>query len=181
MCPEQEILSAFLDGEVEPPWESKIEEHIAGCKSCRRALSRLEETRSLLQAERPGEWREPMERVRRRLLAQSVRRPNVLPVWKRRVSLPLPLAAAAAAAVLILATALSFALFRSNVGMVRITKAPAGNTEIQIAAPIGALEGLLKSIDSQDSNSDVITLPKKFHLIPVGEPLMGKEAEFLRK
>jgi anti-sigma factor RsiW len=182
MCPDRQILSAYLDGEVQAPWAAVVEQHIEGCEDCRRALGRMEEGRRILLSEDPPNWRAPMERVHMRLLAQSGRHRFAIPFWKRSLSVPLPLAAIVATLVLLLAVSLTVALLRSNIGLVRITKAPAGGTEIQIAAPVGNLETLLKSIDTQSSSEyDVITLPKKFHLMPVGEPLMGKEAEFLRK
>ncbi len=182
MCPDREILSAYLDGEVEPPWDRGIEVHLLGCDSCRVRLARLEETRRLLAVDPLPDIQAPMERVRRSLLAQSVRRPAVLPFWKRSLAVPAPLAATAVALVLLLSAFLVVSLVRSNIGMVRITKGPSGGTEIQIAAPIGNLETLLKSVDTPDSSrEDVIKLPKSFRLMPIGEPRMGKAADFLRK
>jgi anti-sigma factor RsiW len=182
MCPDREILSAYLDGEVEPPWDRGVEEHLLGCETCRLRLARLEETRRLLQTAPLPDVKAPMERVRRALLAQSLRRPLAVPVWRRSMSVPVPLAVGAVALVLLLSAFLAVSLVRSNVGMVRITKGPAGGTEIQIAAPIGNLETLLKSVDTQESTrEDVIKIPKSIRLLPIGEPRMGKAADFLRK
>ncbi len=181
MCPDREILSAYLDGEVEAPWSGAIASHLEGCPSCRTQLARMEALRSrLLAAELPAH-QEPMERVRRSLLAHdAAQTPRFLPFWRRSLSVPLPLAAGAAALVLLLAASLMVALVRSNVGTVRITKAPAGGTEIQISAPIGNIETLLKSLDNSSSSQEVITLPNNYPLVPVGQPLMGKETELLR-
>lgn len=142
----------------------------------------MEEMRRLLQSERQPAWQAPMERIRMKLLAQRVRKPTLfLPFWRKTLTVPLPLAAGAAIVVLLLAASLMIVLLRSNIGLVRITKAPAGGTEIQIAAPIGNLENLLKTFDSRSSNQDVITLPNNYPLMPVGQPFMGKEAELIRK
>jgi len=93
--------------------------------------------------------------------------------------MPLPVAALAAALVLFLGIAFVFTQLRPRVGLVRITRAPAGGTEIQISAPISELETLLKSVGAEDSaREDVILLPKNVRLLPVGEPRMGKAAEF---
>ncbi len=182
MCPDREILSAYLDGEVEPPWDRGIEEHLLDCQTCRLRLARLEETRRILQTAPLPDVKAPMERVRRALLAQSMRRPLVLPVWRRSMTVPLPLAAAAVVLVLLLSAFLAVSLLRPNVGVVRITKGPAGGTEIQIAAPLGTLEGFLKSVDTQESGGEaVIKIPKSIRLMPNGEPLMGKAGDFLRK
>jgi anti-sigma factor RsiW len=181
MCPDREILSAYLDGEVESPWSREIEGHLAGCESCRLRFARMEETRRILQREGMGNWRAPMERVRRHLMARSMQRQPDPPIWKRRLSIPVPLVGIAALVVLCLGISLAYTVFRNEMGTVRITKAPAGGTEIQIAAPVEDLEFLLKSMDTQDSAQDVIKLPKKFRLMPVGEPRMGKADEFLGK
>jgi anti-sigma factor RsiW len=178
---DREILSAFLDGEVESPWREAVSEHLAGCDECRSLLSRMEATRRLLREDASHDPAGPMERIRARMLSQDIRRPIAVPLWRRRLSVPIPLAAAASAFVFLMAVALVLALFRLNIGTVHITRAPAGTMEIKIAAPVGNLESLLKTFETQDSSQDVITIPKDYRLTPVGEPLMGTEAEFPRK
>jgi hypothetical protein len=83
--------------------------------------------------------------------------------------------------VLLLALGVSLALsiVRSNLGFVRVTRAPAGGTEYQFAVPVDKVEALLRSVGGGDASlEDVITLPKNVKLIPIGEPRMGKAAEF---
>ena len=71
---------------------------------------------------------------------------------------------------------------RSDMGYVRITKAPAGGTEYQFAIPYDRVESLLKSVGGSEANIEsVMTLPKNVKLVPVSEPRMGKAAEFPRK
>jgi hypothetical protein len=179
MCPDRQIISAYLDGEIESPWDKAIEEHLASCQACSSLHARLSEIRRVLRAEPLADWHAPMERVRRTLRSQSSLRLREPPVWERRVSVPLPLAALAAALVLFFGIALAVTQLRPRIGLVRITKAPAGGTEIQISAPISELETLLKSVGAEDTaREDVIRLPKNVRLLPVGEPRMGKAAEF---
>ncbi len=179
MCPDRDILSAYIDGELGVPWDEAIAAHVASCAHCQAILDGLRETRQALHREGDLDWKGPMERVRRGILVHAAARPAPSPLWRRRVPVPIPVAALAAAVVLCLGVALAVSLFRSNVGLVRITKAPAGGTEIQIAAPIADLESLIRSIGGEDpSNEDIITLPKNVRLIPVGEPRMGKADEF---
>ena len=180
MCPDRQIISAYLDGEIEAPWNAAISEHLASCSSCQAVHARMAETRRALKDEPPVDWRAPMERVRHALRTRvpPVRLPEA-PVWERKVSIPLPVAALAAAMVLFLGVTLAVTQLRPRIGLVRITKAPAGGTEIQISAPISELETLLKSVGAEDSaREDVILLPKNVRLLPVGEPRMGKAAEF---
>jgi anti-sigma factor RsiW len=182
MCPDRDILSAYFDGEVPSPWREAIAGHAASCASCAAELARLERARQELQSEGGPDWRGPMERVRRGILAYAAARPRRLPLWRRTLTVPVPLAAAAAALVVAVGTALIGVSLRAPVGHVRITRVPAGATEIQISAPAGDLEALLRSVGGEEGpQEEVITLPKNVILFPVGEPRMGKAAEFPRK
>jgi anti-sigma factor RsiW len=182
MCPDREILSAWLDGEIDAPWDRALEEHVGSCPECRVLLERLEAVRrTLLEAPVP-DWRPAMERVRSSLVARGFASEKAAPVWRRRVSLPVPLAVAAGLLVMLLAGALAVSVVRSSFGLVRITRQGSGGTEIRIAAPVGDLESLLQSVDKDAGSLEgVIVLPKDVQLLPVGEPLMGKETEFSRR
>ena len=179
MCPDRHLISAYLDGEIESPWDKAVAEHLASCQACRLVYNKLAEASRALREEPLADWRAPMERVRLALHAATPPRRREPPVWERKVSVPLPVAALAAALVLFLGVTFAVTQLRPKVGLVRITKAPAGGTEIQISAPISELETLLKSVGAEDSaREDVILLPKNVRLLPVGEPRLGKAAEF---
>ncbi|MGO9310658.1 MAG: anti-sigma factor family protein [Spirochaetia bacterium] len=182
MCPDFEILSAYFDGEVASPWWRQIAAHVAECELCRGKLSRMEETRRLLKEEEAQQWRAPMERVRRRILAHVPPERQRVSAWKRQVSLPLPVAALAAALLLTFGVTLAVLATRTSMGYIRVTKAPAGGTEYQFAVPYDKVETLLKSMGGADASIEsVMTIPKSVKLVPVGEPRMGKANEFLRK
>ena len=34
-CPDKDLYSAYIDGELESPWKEKIEEHLSSCEKCR--------------------------------------------------------------------------------------------------------------------------------------------------
>ena len=179
MCPDREILSAYLDGEIGSPWDGAIAEHVASCDACREIYGRLERTRRVLQRDTSLEWREPMARVRRGIMANVPPMRRALPVWRRSVPIPLPVAMLAAALLLALGLSLALTMARTNIGFVKVTRAPAGGTEYQFAVPIDKVEALLKSVGGGEaSREDVMTLPKHVKLIPVGQPRMGKAAEF---
>jgi hypothetical protein len=123
-----------------------------------------------------------MERVRQRILRQTVPLARRIPVWRRQLSVPAPLAMLAAALLVTLGVAVAVMFARSNVGYVRITQAAAGGTEYQFAVPYDKVESLLKSVGGNEANIEsVMTLPKNVKLVPVGEPRMGKATEFPRK
>jgi predicted anti-sigma-YlaC factor YlaD len=182
MCPDREILSAYFDGEIAAPWGREIAAHVATCEKCRARLSGMEGTRRLLADEEAQAWRAPMERVRRRILAHvPAGRPAFSP-WRRQVSLPLPVAVLAAVLLLTFGISLAILATRSNMGYIRVTKAPAGGTEYQFAVPYDKVEALLKSMGGADANIEsVMTIPKNVKLVPVGKPRMGKADEFPRK
>jgi len=182
MCPDREILSAYLDGEIGPPWNAAIGAHVAACGTCRPVMERLEKTRRILREDPIGDWKEPMERVRRAILTRVPPMPRPIPAWRRQVSLPLPLAVLAAVILIALGVSSALSIARSNLGFVKITKAPAGGTEYQFAVPVDKVEALLKSVGGGDTGLEaVLTLPKNVKLVPVGAPRMGKETEFSRK
>ncbi len=182
MCPDREILSAWMDGELEAPWSGAVEEHLRGCAECREKLGALERTRELLQSDPEPELAGPMERVRRSVLARGLAERPATPFWRRKVAMPVPLAAAAMLLVMLLAGALVLSLARGSLGLMAISRPPSGGTEIRIAAPVNDLETLLGAIDRQAaSGEDVIKLPKDVVLTTVGEPRMGREDEFVRR
>jgi len=182
MCPDREILSAYLDGEIAPPWDDAMAYHIASCDKCRAVIAGLQSTQRALQREPAVDWQESMERVRRRILTGESLQPRRVTLWRRQVSLPLPVTVLAAALLLTLGIALVMLATRADMGYIRVTKAPAGGTEYQFAVPYDKVEALLKSVGGNDANIEsVMTLPKNVKLVPVGEPRMGKATEFLRK
>jgi anti-sigma factor RsiW len=182
MCPDHDILSAYIDGEIASPWERAIADHIASCERCHAVHARLLAARRALREEPPEDASGPMERVRQRILSHAPPVQHAPPVWRRQVSLPIPVAALAAALLLTLGVTLAVLVARSNMGFVRITKSPASGTEYQFAVPYDKVEALLKSLGDGDSNIEsVMTLPKDVRLTPVGQPRMVRETDLLRK
>jgi len=120
-----------------------------------------------------------MERVRRGIAA-NVLPParRAAPVWRRAIPIPIPVAFLAAVLLLTLGVTLALSVLRTNIGYVRITRAPAGGTEYQFAVPVDKVEALLKSVGAGDNRDEVMRLPKDVKLIPVGQPRMGKATEF---
>jgi predicted anti-sigma-YlaC factor YlaD len=181
MCPDREILSAYLDGEIEPRWQGVLAAHLVGCADCRAWYEAMARTRQALMADAPDPV-EPMERVRLAVLSRIPPASRPVPAWRRPIAVPLPVAVLAAAAFLALGVSLALAVARTNVGFIRVTRASTGGTEYQFAVPADKVEALLKSVGGQDAADDtVIMLPKNVRLIPVGQPRMGKAADFPRK
>ena len=93
MCPDKEVLSAYFDEEIESSLMASIKEHIEGCSSCRKELSRLEEIRNGLLAEDiPGieessviVW-QAINRVRKVATRERI--------WRKQLVIPVPVATA---------------------------------------------------------------------------------------
>jgi predicted anti-sigma-YlaC factor YlaD len=182
MCPDRNLISAYFDGEIEPPWDRTIADHLAACPRCRALYESLESTRQRLRAEPVMNVREPMERVRRGILSGVLPAATPLPAWRKHLDVPLPIAVVAALALVALGVGLAVSLSRNGMGYIRITRAPTGGAEYQFAVPYDKVESLLKSVGGAAASSDaVMTLPKDVKLIPVGIPRMGTEAEYPRK
>jgi predicted anti-sigma-YlaC factor YlaD len=182
MCPDNEILSAYFDGEISARWGREIAAHVSTCPSCGSRLAEMQKARTLMREGGQQEWQMPMERVRRRILGHAPAVRRRIPAWRRQVVLPLPVAALAALLLLTFGVSLTVLATRTGMGYIRVTKAPAGGTEYQFAVPYDKVEALLKSMGGADASVEsVMTIPKSVKLIPVGEPRMGKATEFPRK
>ena len=184
MCPDEETLSAYLDGEVEEPFKSKITEHVKACVRCSGKLESLQRIKSILLEENDPEYIESMENVKRRIqisvVADNYFFGRLNSFWKRKVALPVPLAVAA----IVLFFIFGFFLIsniadNSGIHLMKIRTEPSGVTEVQVAAPIEDLEQLLKFIDNSNFKKEVIIkLPSQSQFLMLGKPAIVKEAEF---
>jgi anti-sigma factor RsiW len=180
-CPNGEALSAFLDRETESTRGEAIALHLQGCPRCREELDRLQRLRKLLEGDQMPEPRMSFLSIRELMGEPGPGASPRLPVWRRRVTLPLPAAAAAAVLIVVLALALGISSTRSGMRRMSIRRGPAGMTEVEVAAPVGDLERLLRSLDQQSPGQQVIiTLPPHSNLILMGAPRLLREADFER-
>ncbi len=68
MCPDLDLLSAFVDGEVPSPWKERIEAHIKSCASCAAKVEEYRKLDAFLVEERRGfDSMAATDRVRNRL------------------------------------------------------------------------------------------------------------------
>ena len=49
MCLDDQILNTYVDGELEEPWKSQVEEHLSYCVSCRNRCNSLRELSSRIK------------------------------------------------------------------------------------------------------------------------------------
>jgi hypothetical protein len=182
MCPDRQILSLYLDGELPSPWKEKLETHLSCCAPCRerlelyRGLSRFwdrDENRGGLEAAK--------ERVFRRLPGQGEKAPPRRPgLWRKNISVPLPAAAAAAIFLLVLGGFVFRQLLFAGAAQ---DKAMAGvNLDLQGITPVSDINGILQYLGNKDTGDIVILrLPESSNFMSSGEPRILKAAELPAK
>jgi anti-sigma factor RsiW len=201
MCPDRQLLSVYLDGELPSPWKEKMENHLASCPLCRETLETWKRISGKMRgAEDPGPGERVWDRIRRRIEAaadsgESGReepfRPAVVlsgprrvpgKFWRRRVSLPFPTVAAIGAAVL--ALVLGSVLLRPDPplipGAALSSLETAGiDMEFNSIRPVSDVSGVLQYLESMDSDDIVIIrLPESRSFQSSGEPKMLRAADY---
>ncbi|MDR2257911.1 MAG: zf-HC2 domain-containing protein [Treponema sp.] len=195
MCPDHQMLSVYLDGELPSPWKEKMEKHLAFCASCRDRLESYGEiSRHLKRAEAAPAEAEAVpagtvfageaalegakDRVWLRLqnLEAPRRRPGPA-IWRRSVSIPLP---AAAAAAVIFCIALAAVLFRQNTGTPQMQDMATAGVDLDVRGimPVSDMHGVLQYLGDQDTGDIVILrLPESRSFMSSGEPTLLKAAD----
>jgi len=134
MCPEPQMISIYMDGELPSPWKEKLEAHLSECSLCSEKLESFKMMHKLFfkdlsqgQNENAADEfaKEAKERVWQqletsrtgnirsaRIYGQSRLTGRNYNVWKHKLSVPIP-AIAAAAAIIVLITVL---IVNSNSG-----------------------------------------------------------------
>ncbi|MDR1900331.1 MAG: zf-HC2 domain-containing protein [Treponema sp.] len=182
MCPDREILSVYLDGELPSPWKEKMESHLALCARCRERLEgyRVVHDTVFRSMASPG----AMEAARERVWANLERRRGTgsclyrdAGIWRRRVTVPLP-AAAAAAAIFVIVLALVW--IRRPAAYLREPEAAmAAEIDMGDIVPMSDLNGVLQYLGGEDTGNYVILkLPESRSFMSMGEPTILKEADY---
>jgi hypothetical protein len=194
MCPDRQILSVYLDGELPSPWKEKLENHLASCSLCRKTVEDWKwVSGEMREEEDPGSRERVWERICRRIEgtegAGSPLRAGDSSVlgdlWRRRVSLPFPAAAVMAAAAAVMVLALGSMAFKSSQAPLVPDSAissleTAGiDMELNNIRPISNVSGVLQYLESTDSNDImIIRLPESRSFQSAGEPKMLRAADY---
>jgi anti-sigma factor RsiW len=187
MCPDRQIISLYVDGELPSPWDEKMEAHLESCEKCRSTLARYRSIRNYLSDDPEKTLTEAQERVWQKIAAPSLvisREPRKA-IWSRNITLPLPAAAAAMVFIAVLAFVGVRALYRpvpttaiiqDQVATGGIGLSDTGMVNIQDMA------GVLQYLSSQD-NGDfmVIRLPESRTFTHIGEPALINAADYSRR
>ena len=198
MCPDQQLLSVYLDGELPSPWKEKMESHLAQCPACSQRLENYKrlfapsaenalEEKALMEAAGDRIW-EKLEAGR--LYSHSNVRPAGKPrafagagILRRRISVSMP-AAAAAVVILILAA------FWAGGGFVRQPNEIPAKENMLLASdealpgiiPASDMNGVLQHLGGFDSGDILILrLPESRNFFSSGDPAIIRAADYSRR
>jgi anti-sigma factor RsiW len=194
MCPDRDLVSAYIDGEVPSPWRERLEEHMASCPDCAASAASYSSLGDRLRIEEAGEGA-ALARGRARLesiligmpataappRALILARKRSLPrtAWRRSVSLPLPFAAAAAILVILLGGATTMLAFRPAKGP--SIQAVASGELAPLKAQPASMDELLRYINSSDGTVTLtIKLPTGTTFDSAGKPVIMRSSQVLR-
>ncbi|MDR0450627.1 MAG: zf-HC2 domain-containing protein [Treponema sp.] len=183
MCPDRQLLSVYLDGELPSPWKEKMESHLFSCPRCRETLDAWR--RMSLRLEDVPDAGEARDRVWERLSASAgkaakpdrVFSPAPVPdMWRRKV--PLPFTAALAAAAAALAIVFTTILLRQPADIPSAANSPVSaetDMNIQGIVPVSDMNSVLRYLESTDSGDMmIIRLPESRKFVNAGEPMIIK-------
>lgn len=181
MCPDPQLLSAYYDEELDPMQAREVEEHIAGCTSCRERTASF----SLLSADLVCLSVPDIEESQARSwqAIQARRNAAVVTIWQRRISIPMPVAAAAAAAIVL---ALGFSIFSTITGfrhggafpLIATSVAP---RESPMEIQASNINDIINYLNSRELGTNVtMQLPNNLQRIPIGQPQLMRAVDFRR-
>ena len=196
MCPDRQIISLFLDGELPSPWNDKMKSHLASCPECQTIYEGYGGLREKLGDLNEDTVKTAQDRVWEKLNAeeewnlkpsssQSMIKRSSLRVWRGSVTLPLPVAAAAA--VIIIVAFFALLGIRGN-ATVPVPVVQDSVTALNIGlddqgiVPVTDMNGVLRYLSSQD-NGDfmVIRLPETRNFSRIGDPALINAADYSRR
>jgi hypothetical protein len=196
MCPDRQILSLYLDGELPSPWKEKLEGHLASCPGCRALVESWGRISRELRIEvDPARGERVWEAVSARAAAGEVPSRESFPaprgfslseLWRRRVSLPLPAAAAlgvaAAAFVFVFGSMGRDSPPQNPVpasGLPFVSMETGGlDMEFKDIPSVGDSTGMSRYLGTTDASDMVIHLPESRSFRSAGEPKLIRAADY---
>ena len=176
MCPDRQLLSIYVDGEMPSPWKERMESHLDSCNSCSATAGTFRAIASAvseidmenLEAAKARVWR---------ALASSTRFQRSPSSWRRPLILPLPAAIAAIFAVAIITALVTGPLFRTSETSIADIR-----SDIRPAIPVTDMGSILRYLETQDSSGEIIIikLPDTSDFSFSGEPALVRAADYIR-
>ncbi|MFW5768504.1 MAG: anti-sigma factor family protein [Spirochaetota bacterium] len=169
MCPNDQILSAYFDSEIELPHRQRVTEHIAGCSSCGDKVDSYNTTRNLMRSDEVPALDESRERVLKRIYAEKAGNNEAgNTFWRKKVVLPAPLAAAAGILFFILVGGMAAIMMREEPSYTAsVQRKPSSAIRIE-GENLEEIRALLESRELVvEANFE---LPREKDFVIIGEP-----------
>jgi len=205
MCPDPQLLSIYVDGELPSPWKEKMENHFSQCSECEEKLENLKRLHELFKkdnsarrtivdkdaedstAEQELQFIEEEKSKVWRNLESRRRFKNNARLWQRRLSIPLPAAAAAAAVVVVVLVAMF--MLRSgpvkNNGFAQQQETAnfilAAEDEYPALLPTADLSSILQYLAPEGTDVIILRLPESKNFSRTGEPAIIRAADYQRR
>jgi anti-sigma factor RsiW len=194
MCPDRDLVSAYVDGEVPSPWRERLEEHISSCRDCGARAASYAALGERLREEAPSGESASLARGRERLDALLAAAPRAVEpsalrgpaagspfrgAWRRPVSLSLPMAAAAALIAVLLGGAA--AMIALKPGKAASIQTVASGELIPQKAQPASMDELLRYLDSSEGQVTLtINLPTGTTFGSAGKPVIMRTGQVVR-
>jgi len=195
MCPDPQLLSIYVDGELPSPWNEKMDAHLRECSACREKFENFKKIREMFGKDasagkiNEADIQASKEKIWRNIEAK--RRFTPYPrIWRRRISISIPAAAAAAIIIALVA------IFITNSGQIlnngfagkklksddRSNIILAAEEEIPEIIPAATdLNGVLQYLGADSSDIIILRLPESRNFSRVGEPAIIRAADYSRR
>jgi len=192
MCPDPQILSIYLDGELPSPWKEKLQVHLTQCEKCKEKLDNLNRIQNLLKNDSTAD-ESVKERVWSKLEAcktgaaphySRIQSQTGYSLWRRRLSIPVPAAAAAALVIAFLSVFyfMGSGSQASDPARANITIAADVEKieEIPGIIPASNMNDVLQYLSLDGSSIIILQLPESQNFLRSGDPAIVRAADFSR-
>ncbi|GBU29046.1 hypothetical protein R84B8_02608 [Treponema sp. R8-4-B8] len=195
MCPDPQLLSIYVDGELPSPWDEKMDSHLKECPACRKKVETFKQLHELINKDHSAKETseedilKSKEKIWRRLEEKRrfIPRPRI---WQRRISISMPMAAAAAIIIALIVIFFSRGGQILNNGFAGKKATPDDKSsfilsaEEEIPGMIPAatdLNGVLQYLSADGSNIIILQLPESKNFSRAGEPAIIRAADYSRR
>jgi len=204
MCPEPQLLSIYMDGELPSPWKEKMEAHLKECPECAQRYKNFRRLQEMFKknTRQSRTYVESDEMLKPSTAAQSLPEQEFIEsskerVWKKmetgrrfcrrsvwgyKLSLPLPAVAAAAALILVMLAVLYIRggnfLFQNQAAKSNFVIASEEEEMPSVIPAAQDMNGLLQLLGSDGTDVLILKLPESRNFARSGEPAIIRAADY---
>jgi len=197
MCPDPQLLSIYIDGEMPSPWKEKLEAHLAQCSKCKEKLDNYKKLQGkLFDVTLEQKHNDAKDRVWEKLQSQKQSRTwnsagfrqrdsRLSGLWRKRFSIPMPAAAAAVILIILAAVFISGGFGKSNDPVNHFADS-SERANIIFAAedmpviPMSDLNSVFQYLVSDGTDIIILRLPESRSFSRSGDPTIVRAADYRR-